>query len=401
MDKQRFLLLIDKYLANETTLEEEELLAEFYNKFEPNEGVLRDPDMSTVSQEDILKSIHKKIKTKSVLFIWKKWMSVAAVAVVCGASILFWNMRNEKISGFERDNNLDVTLACETKFDKATLKLADGRSLSMEWANAFFYFDGGVSVFKSGERELVYKKYHDFTGFKGQLVNHSVTTGIGEKYKVVLPDGSNVWLNSSSTLVFSLNSSENRNVELIGEAYFDVSHDADKPFFIKTRDVSIKVLGTAFNVKAYIGESQTETSLVQGAIEMSVNKKPEQKVLLQANQKASFTVNNLEMNGESLQSQHSGLKIENLSRVLIGRQEYIEEIAWTRSSFFMENERMEELASRLEHWYNIRIKILDDDIKEFRFSGNIGNESIGQLLTAMQLIKPFKYKIIDDEVILF
>src|SRR5690606_31670859 len=110
----------------------------------------------------------------------------------------------------------------------------------------------------------------------------------GVRKQLVLPDGTKVWLNADSRLVYDgLLEGDTREVRLEGEAYFDVTRNVNRPFIITTDKISIRVLGTTFNVKAYPDDARTEATLISGEIELSVNDRPREKILMQPNEKVA------------------------------------------------------------------------------------------------------------------
>jgi transmembrane sensor len=113
-----------------------------------------------------------------------------------------------------------------------------------------------------------------------------VGTKKGSKSHIVLPDGTNVWLNADSKIIYPGNfQGETREVSLVGEAFFDVVKNVNKPFIIHTGTMDVKVLGTAFNVRSYPGEMTTEASLLRGLIEVTLNGTEKKKILLKPNEK--------------------------------------------------------------------------------------------------------------------
>lgn len=113
-----------------------------------------------------------------------------------------------------------------------------------------------------------------------------VSTKYGSRTKLVLPDGTQVWLNAGSKLSYDKTYGNTiREVSLSGEAYFDVEKNPEHPFVIHTGSINIKVLGTAFNVKSFPGEKNTETSLIRGSIEVTFKNRPSEKIILKPNEK--------------------------------------------------------------------------------------------------------------------
>jgi transmembrane sensor len=230
-----------------------------------------------------------------------------------------------------------------------------------------------------------------------------ISAGKGIRKKIILPDGTQVWLNSNSRLTFNndLNAAPNRVVMLTGEAYFDVVKNKHRPFIIQTNKVSIKVLGTAFNVKAYPTDSITETSLIRGSIELTLADNQQQKILLKAGEKlmlADKRTNSKDTPLPAAVAEKQKLSIENIKPVEIESQQYIEETSWITDKLIFKNESFSQLAPRLERWYNVKIHINNSAVNDFHFTGIFQNETIEQALKAMQLIRPFKFKINNDEI---
>jgi len=239
-----------------------------------------------------------------------------------------------------------------------------------------------------------------------------ILTRKGVKKQITLPDGTKVWLNADSKLSYnnSMNDDDIRSVSLEGEAYFDVVKDANRPFFIKTEEISIKVLGTAFNVKAYPDDEKTETTLIRGAIELVVNERPDEKFMLKPSEKLEVTKHKMVGREKMINNSDSSniapsnnitLTIGNLSKINIDDREYIQETLWIDNKLVFRDETLEEIIPKLERWYNLDIEITDIKLNNYRYTGTIAHESIDQVLTAMQLIKPFHFKIQNDDIILY
>jgi len=198
----------------------------------------------------------------------------------------------------------------------------------------------------------------------------SVMAEKGQISKVELPDGSMVWLNSGSKITYSnLFASDNRNVELSGEAYFDVVDNTEQPFQVKSNRLHVKVLGTKFNMAVYDWNESVEVVLEKGAVELlqpisqtSVYKmKPGERALLGK--------------GEA------GL---NVSHVNTSRY-----TAWKEGMIHIYDQSMEELIKRLEMRYNQKFEI-SPDAKEFKYTFTIKNERLDEIIDLMEKITPVK-----------
>lgn len=230
-----------------------------------------------------------------------------------------------------------------------------------------------------------------------------ISAGKGVRKKLTLPDGTQVWLNSNSKLVYDseMNEKDTRSVKLYGEAYFDVTKNKERPFIIGTDKFSIKVLGTAFNVKAYPNEKKAEATLIHGMIELSLTGKQEQKIILKPNEKFALSESSDKIGnippGMSPRPNRK-LIIERVIPVEVEGTEYVEEVAWIENTLVLSNDTFEELIPRLEEWYNIKIIFKKEAIKSFHFTGVFEGESIEEALRALQSIKPFKFKIKRNEI---
>ncbi|WP_448699227.1 FecR family protein [Mucilaginibacter sp. AW1-3] len=222
-------------------------------------------------------------------------------------------------------------------------------------------------------------------------------TATANRKKIVLPDGTQVWLNTNSKIGFDGNMNNNpvRLVHLTGEAFFDVTKNKHRPFIVHTEKFSIKVLGTAFNVKAYPGDKKAEAALIRGMIELTINDSLQEKLILRPNEKFAMAYSKPVVPGlvQPNNATRRKLVVEDIKPIEIGRKEYIEEISWVDNQLVFKNQSLEELVPRLEKWYNVKIAIENDKVKNYHFTGVLQNESLTQALTAMQIIRPFTFKI--------
>lgn len=228
----------------------------------------------------------------------------------------------------------------------------------------------------------------------GQQIEVIAKKGIRKEIK--LPDGTIVQLNSDSKITYNseMGERDERIVSLSGEAFFKVAHDKEHPFIVNTNKIGIKVLGTEFNIKEYPGDRTSETTLLTGSIELTVNGRSDQKFFLKPTEKfalAKRTTGSEEDTG-------SVLVIDNISPVKLGDKEYIQEISWIKNQFVFENESFEELLPKLERWYNVKIILENQSVRSYHFTGVFIDENIAEALEAMRLIKPFNYKLIANEV---
>jgi len=234
--------------------------------------------------------------------------------------------------------------------------------------------------------------FHETNGQHGIKVRPAeIIAEKGTRKMMHLPDGTTVWLNADSRLVYDDHMAQQatRTVNLTGEAFFDVAPDKDRPFVIHTSRISIRVLGTSFNVSAYPTGGRCEATLLSGSIELSVNHRPQQKIILKPSEKFALAEDSV-----------AGVK-DNIIPISIGNHNYLKETSWKDNRLVFDSETFSELKTRLERWYNVDIKIQGERVSNYRFTGIFTTETIDQALTAMKLIKPFNYKINNHEIIIY
>jgi transmembrane sensor len=231
----------------------------------------------------------------------------------------------------------------------------------------------------------------------------------GSKSKIQLPDGSQVWINSGSKLTYAgMMKGLTREVTLDGEAYFDVVKDAVHPFIVHTSGIDIKVLGTAFNVKAYKIEPTIEATLIHGSIEVTNRNQPDAPaIMLKPREKLVFS-NDIYMVRKNVSKAISlpGVNEGHPSSILITplkrniADSSISETAWIYNKLSFEDKSFEELAKDMERWYNVKFTFRNKKIAQFHFTGSFINETIEQVLEALRFSVNFKYTITDGSILI-
>ena len=181
-----------------------------------------------------------------------------------------------------------------------------------------------------------------------RLANNIVTVPVGQRVNLQLPDGTSVWLNASSEIIYpAYFSGSTREIHLNGEAYFEVEHNASKPFIVHTETFDIKVLGTKFNVEAYKGMEGFTTALMEGSVEVTDRKNKDKSVRLYPAQKVAFR------NGELCKSPIDSYDV----------------YRWREGLICFKETRFADLMRQLEKNYGVRILINNEAVKEKVFSG--------------------------------
>jgi ferric-dicitrate binding protein FerR (iron transport regulator) len=225
----------------------------------------------------------------------------------------------------------------------------------------------------------------------------------GQKSDVVLPDGTKIMVNAGSNLRFPKAFDQaKREVWLDGEAYFEVAKNAEKPFFVHTSDVDIKVLGTTFNVKAYHDEPIIEAILLEGSVVLNSNNgttKPEHKdVLLQPEHKAIFIKNKDAAISDGLKKEFDQPLRAN--EILVSNQTVNTDLAtsWIYGKLVFENTSLEDIARQLERHYGVRIVLEGQELKNIKFTGTLKKISVEQTLRALKLATSLNYAINEDTI---
>jgi ferric-dicitrate binding protein FerR (iron transport regulator) len=271
-----------------------------------------------------------------------------------------------------------------------------------------------VLYFAAALAGLVVLAWGLFREFRRSAVSEPVTAGSGQvvarrgvRTKLVLPDGTQVWLNSSSKLKYPADFNiRSREVELEGEAYFDVVRDVQRPFIVHAAPIDVRVLGTTFTVKSYPQDETIEATLLRGAIEISRRDNPNApRVILKPDEKLVLDKRLLRAAAaDANRSVHAGIAPPakpdisvNPVRTNIPDSEKVE-TAWLYNRLVFNGDSFAELAEKMERWYNVTIVFRDEDLYKYRFGGAFANESVQDALNALQLTAPFTYKINGDVI---
>ncbi len=234
----------------------------------------------------------------------------------------------------------------------------------------------------------------------------------GSRSSVVLPDGSKIWLNAGSKLIYNRQFGiRERKVFLEGEAYFTIEKKKH-PFVVHTSHLDIHVLGTAFNVKSYPEEDNIETTLVKGNIRIET-KKSDSPVYLKPKQKLTFYKANAftEISSFEKKSKSSKTGNKNLTsspdrkssgdidiKINVNTEEFT---SWKDGKLIFNNEPLESLAKKLERKYNIIFIFKDEELKKYSYSGTLLDFPLEQVLKALELTSPINYTIHEKKVTLY
>lgn len=315
------------------------------------------------------KASHKKSTT------YKYLAAAASILLIVATGLFFFLQRNTL-----PQHQADTAYTIVPGKNSATLTLANGKKIFLsDAANGELAKEAGVKISKSAGGQIIYEIIGGAAGNTDQW--NALSTSNGETYRIRLPDQSEVWLNSASTLKYpvSFANRANRKVELIGEAYFEIAKDMKHPFIVESKAQQIAVLGTHFNVNAYDNEDHTKTTLIEGSVKvqsLSSTKTPAQ-VILKPGQQAILT-----------------------NQVFSVQQADIEEaIAWKMGFFKFRDENIQSIMRKVARWYNVEV-VYKGEIPQSGLEGTVSRyQDITRLLDMLQSTGLVKFKVSQNKII--
>ncbi len=386
--KKEFIALLDKYLKGETSDKEEALLFSVFQSFQDEqewdanefEGI----DLSDHKPLERIKSIVNESKRRSLkndkhLFNWK-YFAAASVLLAFGLGLKYY-----LIPQFRQDftpNKALTTKDFKAGGNIAYLILANGKMVQLNSSKkGFIAQQGENTILKTKEGLITYSPAdkHGDEATPGAL--NKIIVPAGGQYQVALPDGTNVWLNSLSTLEYPVQFSANdRRVRLSGEAYFEVMKNKNKPFIVDVNGrMNVRVLGTHFNIMAYQDEDKISTTLLEGAVKIEDNVNP-------AGNKNLFPGQQADLLKES-------------GRIKISAADVEEIVAWKNGEFLFNDEDTYSIMRQLSRWYNIDIAYADG-VKDQYFDASLSKyKNISEVLHLMESTKGIHFKIEGRRVI--
>lgn len=220
----------------------------------------------------------------------------------------------------------------------------------------------------------------------------------GTRTKMVLPDGTQVWLNSDSYLTYNNDFGKSkREITLSGEAFFDVFHNPDVPLVVHAQSVNILVKGTAFNVRSYPEAGNVQTSLIRGSVQLTTNADPSRIIMLKPNEKITIeTKAPLPKKGHTPNKATHVYHIDVLKESALSKT--IPEISWVQNKLVFDNEPFEDVLNKMGKWYNAEFILNNEELMQKKFSGAFDKETLYEALSALQMINYFDFHIRGNKV---
>ncbi|MDR2920285.1 MAG: FecR family protein [Tannerella sp.] len=215
-----------------------------------------------------------------------------------------------------------------------------------------------------------------------QIAYYETSVPLGAQSKVVLPDQSVVWINAGSSIKYHEDTEkQTRNINLEGEAYFEVSKNQDMPFIVESGSLQVSVLGTSFNVKAYENQETIDIVLVSGKVEVRSENKQDDAYLLSPDEMLSY----------NKQTNHA-------EKSMVQSLNYC---AWKNGQLKFDEQQFALLAKDLERIYNVQIEVKSDLLKTERFSGSFSYDySINDILREIDVEKKYTWKQNGNQIII-
>ena len=302
----------------------------------------------------------------------KVWGAVAAVVVAFVGGLLYW-----QITGSPEPEVKQVAIArIEQGGMRAVLITETGQQVVLQGLKDTCLNITGTETLNIREDGSL--KY-SLSALSSMSEWHTLRIPKGGEYKIVLDDGTEIWLNSASELKYPAHFVGNeRRVQLTGEAYFQVARNEAAPFIVETRDMDVKVLGTSFNVSVYEDEESCHATLVEGRVEVN-DKVNGEKVVLTPGKQAL-------LRGGEMTVREVNTKLYTL---------------WRLDRFTFASEDMEGVIRKLSRWYNVDFFFANSSMKQKRFTGSLPKYAdISQVLKMIEMTTDIKFEIKEHTIMI-
>ena len=365
--------LVDRFFEGSITAEEKKKLDDWYHSLSSSHIEVVSGESEEVFGSRVKNRLNRIIRKSrnspapSIIVI----MRTVAAALIIGISIiaftfLLQNKEQKKFASSNKPARPATDMSPGT--NKAMLTLGNGSKIILDSISGTLGKDGGIDIVKKGDGQVEYQD--DNIQHNQSAVYNTISTPRGGQYEVALADGTNVWLNASSSIRFPVQFNDSiREVEMTGEVYFEVAHNPSKPFRVKVKDNYINVLGTHFNVMAYDDEPSINTTLLQGSVKVE-----------------SQNSSRLISPGQEAIADRSG------SIKIIKDADVEEAIAWKNGYFQFNRSDIKSIMHQVERWYDADVRYADD--VKLHFTGQVSRSvNVSELLRKLELTNEVHFKI--------
>lgn len=350
-------LLADKLLKGTISEEERVLFENWYNTFPEGEVLWNDKDVHSAAE--LKNRIFRRIKVEPTII--RKWYWAAAILTLVMAGAAYYYNRQAQKEQLLAQSVTAAPGSIVPGSNKATLLLANGNTITLnDEKNGVLGQQGNTKIIKLNNGQLAFQHGQSKNASDMASLN-TLSTPRGGQYQITLPDGSVVWMNADSKLVFpTAFTGKDRLVKLTGEAYFEIAADEHQPFVVVANNMEIRVLGTHFNVKAYGEEPIVKTTLLEGKVKVAANKK---EVLLRPGQQAKMNDAG-EMNVVAVNVDHV--------------------VAWKNGTFSFDDVTIAEVLQQIARWYDLEI-VYPEGVPTGLFRGEI--DKMSDITTVLKILE--------------
>ncbi|KAA8477178.1 FecR family protein [Arcticibacter tournemirensis] len=302
------------------------------------------------------------------LRLWWPVSIAATILIVMSAGYLLFNRKDSTQSLAVKPT------VVHPGGNKAFLTLSNGKKISLtDAANGSIAAQAGIKIIKTADGQIIYTTENSSAG-SGSSQYNTIETPRGGQYQVRLPDGTSVWLNAASKLVYPVNfhGSKERRIQLDGEAYFEVAKDKNRPFIVKTGKQEVTVLGTHFNINGYKDEPIISTTLMEGSIKTSNTSSGNSRILSPGQQSTVF-------------SGDGAIDVRNVNTENI--------ISWKNGYFIFDNQDITSIMKVIGRWYDVNIDYQSIN-KEEKFGGTFSRSSdLDDILKVLKILGNVDFKV--------
>lgn len=376
MDKPHFNELLQKLQEGTLTPTERSLLESWYTHYASQSS-------NVMAEEDLelsVSSLRDQLQLDRKPFIIKLWTRIAIASAIACMVIGVYFFRASFIR--QDDRSKYITADIDPGKNGATLTLANGTKILINDAlTGDIANQSGVRISKTKDGQIIYEITEQSSG---KLEYNTLSTTRGEQTQVRLPDGSLVFLNATSSLKYptSFAKSAQRRVSLTGEGYFEIAKDKVHPFIVESSNQEIEVLGTHFNVNAYVESPGVATTLLEGSVKVSVLRTHKG----QASKEIAF----LKPNQQASVVNHS---------IKVTETDAATAIAWKEGYFRFQNASIEDIMLELSRWYNIEV-VYQGEMTRDGFNGKISRfRNISEVLKMLENTELVRFKVEGRRVI--
>lgn len=344
------------YQQGVATAAEKQLVEDFYSSFDQDNTIVDvgiTGDRNNLEKESLALIQARIAQQRDITPVVRmrplKKLGIAAAVLIIVTAGMYWWLKPSPTQPAPPIAKTDVAPGG----NKAVLTLSDGRQIVLhDMANGTLASQDGVQILKPDSGQLVYET----GGAAGNTVAYNtLATPRGGQYQLSLPDGTKVWLNAGSSIRYPVvfNGTE-RNVEITGEAYFEVARNPHQPFIVQTENAAIRVLGTHFNVNAYKDEETIKTTLLEGSVKIVKGE----------------TQNGKEESGVLKPGQQAVLSRANSQLTIHNSPDPDEEVAWLHGQLSMKYIDVAAFMRQVSRWYDVDV-VFEGEVPKMSFSGSI------------------------------